>query len=117
MIAARLEKLHNPVSEDEQCPGQEACEFYQAGADGFCPVCPKMYSAKAEENLEDAVVNRIQRLIDERNSGKPLNLNELTSEEWELVILWDKIEAAYRRAHEARVTAIFEMFAASALAG
>jgi hypothetical protein len=110
-IAARLDQLYRPGSESG-CPGQENCQFFQQSAEDehgqkFCPTCPGDYAGEVAAEFRETV-DRVQRLVQERDSGYPTPLSALTPFEFEGIILWDETVAAHKRAHEERVATIFE---------
>lgn len=50
----------------------------------------------------------------ERDSGRLLDLKELSGEEWALVVYWDRLEKAYEIAHQKRIANLFEMLTSQA---
>ena len=73
-----------------------------------CPSCPKRGRQQTEgADDEDPIVNVVEHLIRERDSGFgfPSDLSEL---EKELVMVWDETRAAYERGLQLRVALSLE---------
>ncbi len=103
------------MDDDAGCPGEENCEVWLSSAEPkFCPRCPKLAQPKeSDESWEEKqLLDRVERLLCERDSGRAI-YKLLTPEEWELMLIWDKTEESYARsrqtAHEMRIEAMFEM--------
>lgn len=77
-----------------------------------CRACPLVDTKPVQigdsRNETEAVVDRVERLARERDSGRKLSLDSIDALIWELLLVWDVNVAAYKRAHEQRVAALFE---------
>ena len=116
-----MAKLFNGGDGEQGCPGQENCETWLSSAEPkFCPSCPKRQRSEVRgqrsdgelgtrnSELEtDSIVDEVERIVSERDSGFGLP-PDLTPLEKELVIIWDQYVAAHERAHQQRVAQIIE---------
>lgn len=101
----RWEATFEPgLSREERVAQLKMCEM----CDGRGPLAEGEGVAAAADG-DAAIVERVERVVMERQSGKPPDLSELSSLEWELVIVWDCAVDAYRRGHEARVAQMYEV--------
>jgi hypothetical protein len=71
-----------------------------------CPLLPTKIT-RASRN-DEALVDRVERIARERDSGRPLRLDLISELEWELLLVRDDCVDAYQRAHEARIAALYE---------
>ena len=133
-----MAKLYEASDGERGCPGEEQCETFQSSSADSpvrCPSCPKRAGSEVRgqgsgEELEtnsgalaagcnnskletDPVVDVIERLVRERDSGfgYPDDLTEL---EKQLVLVWDDNVAAIERAHQIRTTMMLEAMMARA---
>lgn len=60
-----------------------------------------------DEDIDDAV-NWIERLAMQQRAGRVFSLNELTAEEWDLLILWAAQEQVHEAQHRMRIQNLFE---------
>ena len=108
--------MYRPV-EDGQCavcPGRDNCTLFQQSKDSaapFCPVCPESGFADSEEFVIGFQVDRVERLVQERDAGRQLELEALTDWEWDGVLVWDAHVKAHEIAHRQRVAWLFERMA------
>jgi hypothetical protein len=84
-------------------PREEACKLCTR-CDGRAPL--SVDGAEVEE--AGALAAHIERLVQERDSGRRLSRSLLDPLEWEMIVVWDSLVKAYERAHQARVTQLFE---------
>jgi hypothetical protein len=84
-------------------PKDEACKLCTR-CDGRAPL--SVEGAEAEE--ADALAAHVERLVQERDSGRRLSRSRLDPLEWEGILIWDMIVKAHERAHQARVAQLFE---------
>lgn len=116
-----MAKLFTGGDGEQGCPGEEECEIWLSSAEDAvvrCPSCPKRaggsrQAADGSEFETDAIVDEIERIVSERDSGFGL-LPDLTPLEKELVIIWDQYVVAHERAHQQRVAQIIEQMIARA---
>ena len=111
-----MKARHQQSQEDERCPGEADCTRFQSAAGTTreerlhactsCPLLPTKITRASED--DEAIVDRIERLARERDSGKPLRLDVVSELEWELLLVRDECVAGYRLAHEARIAAMYE---------
>lgn len=115
-MQARVQARHQQSETNDRCPGETDCTRFQSAAGATreeklhaCTSCPLLPTKITRESVDDeAIVDRVERLARERDSGKPLSFETMTELEWELLLVLDQCEANYRLAHEARVAALFE---------
>jgi hypothetical protein len=120
-VVARVAKLYETGEGDGACPGEDKCQVFQSSAadqppEARCPSCPKRADGRRstvdgprEESWdEEQLLDRVDRLARERDSGRPAH--ELASPlEWELLMLRDDAIDSFKRAHEIRMAAGFEL--------
>lgn len=73
----------------------------------MCPVCPVTHHPRAFGG-DEWIIDRVERLVGERNAGRPLAIADLDPLEWELIKYWDRVVAAHERAHQVRLSQIVE---------
>jgi hypothetical protein len=115
-VEARVKDRHQQSQPDERCPGEADCMRYQSAAGTTreeklhactsCPLLPTKITRASER--DEAIIDRVERLARERDSGKPLDLRSFSELEWELLLVRDEAEDGYKRAHEARVAVLYE---------
>jgi hypothetical protein len=95
---------------EQRCPGEDACErfHFAAGSDQItkavnactgCPLLPTKISAPGQIHAAAAewILDTVERVRRERDSGAGIDLNAIGSLGWELVQLWDQIERRHER--------------------
>ncbi len=105
-----------------RCPGEGKCLRLTRAAGSTpeekahaCMTCPDcegrapLAEDEAAESQEDEIVDRVERIVRERDGGRPVCLSELSPVEWELVLVWDQSEREYEQAHQRRVEQMFGM--------
>lgn len=118
-----MAKLFSGGDGEQACPGESECETWlssAADAKVRCPSCPRravgssqpVHDSESEPpalvgGSSEAIVDEIERIVSERDSGFGLP-GDLTPLEKELVIIWDQYVVAYERSHQARVAQMFE---------
>jgi hypothetical protein len=116
-VESRVTTRHQQSQADECCPGEADCQRFQAAAGATpeekqqaCITCPLLPTKLTRTSANDeAILDRVDRLARERDSSmRPVPLDRITELEWELLLVRDECEDAYKRAHEARVAALFE---------
>jgi hypothetical protein len=101
-------QLYETSAAGSECPGEENCQFFQQSAEPkYCPVCPVTHSPE-EFGVDAIIVDRVERLVSEKSSGREIDVSDLDPLEWELVKYWDRVVAAYERAHQVRLAQIVE---------
>jgi hypothetical protein len=65
-------------------------------------------ASELESDDTEAIVDVIEELVRERNSGFGFP-DDLTELEKQLIMVWDETVRAYERAHQARVAQMFEV--------
>ncbi len=64
---------------------------------------------KPERDDEVAeIVAHIERIASERDTCRSLDLSALDADEFELLLVWDEAVAAHERAHQVRITYLFD---------
>lgn len=121
-MQGRVKARRQESQADERCPGEADCQRFQSAAGATreeklhactaCPLLPTKITRAGEH--DEAIVDRVERLARERDSGRPLRLDAISELEWELLLVRDECEAAYSRAHEARIAMLFEALLARA---
>src|SRR5205085_11428748 len=92
------------------------CRLFQSAAEPkehacrACPLLPTKITrgTGADADNDAEFIDNVQRLVMERSSGFGLSPSDISPLEAELIITWDATVAAYERAHQARVAALFE---------
>ncbi len=126
-MGARVALLYEETSEEERCPGEAACarfkraagetvERRRANACTSCELLPtKPVAMRDADEDDEELLNRVERLARERDSGKPLDWGALYTVEVELLLMYDEAHVAHRRAagakaraHQQRLQAIVE---------
>jgi hypothetical protein len=101
----------------ERCPGEELCDRLRRAAPDedkeklvkTCPLCRgRGPFVGVEDTHNEMLLDRLERVVDERSSGRPVCLKEMEPDLWELLILWDRFELEFRLAHEKRMAALYE---------
>ena len=115
-----MKERHQQSQPDERCPGEADCTRFQSAAGATreeklhactsCPLLPTKITRTSEN--DNAIVDRIERLARERDSGRPLRFDRMRELEWELLLVHDECKASYARAHEARIAWLFEALVA-----
>jgi hypothetical protein len=77
-----------------------------------CPGCPRLTAdGKTETLREEQLLNRVERLRRQRDSGRQIT-HLLGSLEWELLQIYDEQHDTYKREHEMRVGQLFDILKA-----
>lgn len=94
-------------SRNRECPGESNCERFltsvgatetekAANACTGCELLPTKPSASPER--DDAwMLAAVERMRRERDSGGGIDLTTMNAAEWQLIQLWDQLEAQYER--------------------
>lgn len=77
-----------------------------------CPSCPRLTGsgedADTETFNEQRLLDRIERLRRQRDSGRPI-APLVDAGEWELLMIYDEHHDTFKRSHELRVAQMFEI--------
>ncbi len=77
-----------------------------------CLTCEGRVPATSPTDEDKELAKRIERLVQERDGGCPLDFSELTPLEWELVSIWDASVNEQKRAAEERMRILYEAMVA-----
>ena len=99
----------------QRCPGESACQRFESAAGDTreeklhaCQMCPLLPTKPSPTTRQaDEVVDRIERLARERDSGW-LQIETLKPWEWELLLIWDEAHATLQRSQQAEINALLQ---------
>lgn len=104
------------ATDEAACPGEQNCQTWQSSAPDSpvrCPGCPKHNASsdgiESETFEEEQLLDRVERLRRERDSGRTNIYSTVTPEEWKALQLFDEQHEARHIAHDLRIAGLFEV--------
>jgi hypothetical protein len=107
----------------QRCPGEAACDIFQ-GADpettilengkpvkigrlSACRMCDLRHTKPGSDQVETSdIVLRIEKLVNERDAGFPVDTSTISPLEAELIVYWTRCVRSWERSEQRMLTTL-----------